>query len=303
MKEFLVIGIFLLIFGSIVFAQEVNDTISPEIQVPPQCNPQGTFYGFCRWWNQDFPLGWTKFLTDVKIKPQSDYVNKLHDVILERQREHFQLLLQLQNGTITNSTFGQFQSQLAKETKDKLSELRNISKNKTDVDELNDSENKINRIMPMPLPGMPGKICPMVCIGLWEVKGQGCVYNECGSGCGADNVTSFKTESDCLQNFVNPEPNKCENNGGKCYGFGDFVAETCESHNMTTLPGLTCPKMTVNTQCCQVKNYTCKCPDNYEIVGSEMGMICTPKCFFTMPRCDLPWFVCETPPTPIFHTQ
>jgi len=46
------------------------------------------------------------------------------------------------------------------------------------------------------------------------------------------------------------EKSECEIHGGKCYGFGDFVAETCEDHGMTTL-SYQCPSTTLNTQCCK----------------------------------------------------
>ncbi len=42
-----------------------------------------------------------------------------------------------------------------------------------------------------------GKICPDVCIGMWKKSGSGCVYDSCGSGCGADGKTTFKTKDDC----------------------------------------------------------------------------------------------------------
>jgi hypothetical protein len=47
--------------------------------------------------------------------------------------------------------------------------------------------------------------------------------------------------------------NECELHGGKCYGFGDFVAENCEDHGMIT-SSYKCPvPITINTQCCMKK--------------------------------------------------
>ena len=40
--------------------------------------------------------------------------------------------------------------------------------------------------------------CPAVCTLVWEIKEDGCFFNECGSGCGADYVTTFNTEEECL---------------------------------------------------------------------------------------------------------
>ncbi len=42
-------------------------------------------------------------------------------------------------------------------------------------------------------------ICPAVCVELWELDAESgeCVFNECGSGCGADGVTRFETKKQC----------------------------------------------------------------------------------------------------------
>ncbi len=65
---------------------------------------------------------------------------------------------------------------------------------------------------------------------------------------------------DCACRRMNPDTknweevscnNECEMYGGKCFGFGDFVAENCEDHEMVTLP-YKCPEqITINTQCCR----------------------------------------------------
>jgi hypothetical protein len=77
--------------------------------------------------------------------------------------------------------------------------------------------------------------------------------------------------------------NECELHGGKCYGFGDLIAESCEDHGMITL-SYNCPMITVNTQCCSsatVTNKTCEDSDggiNYYEKGSLNnvcpGMVC-----------------------------
>ncbi len=53
------------------------------------------------------------------------------------------------------------------------------------------------------------RICPTVCVGMWELKsrfstsarggGMECVYNECGSGCGANGKTTFDTKEECQE--------------------------------------------------------------------------------------------------------
>jgi hypothetical protein len=67
---------------------------------------------------------------------------------------------------------------------------------------------------------------------------------------------------DCVCRRISPDTNnwkevscdnECELHGGKCYGFGDFVAETCEDHGMIT-SNYKCPvPITINTQCCMKK--------------------------------------------------
>jgi hypothetical protein len=53
------------------------------------------------------------------------------------------------------------------------------------------------------------KVCPAVCVEMWEIKfvggsdiGPTCGYNECGSGCGPDNEGTFSTEDECQEALV-----------------------------------------------------------------------------------------------------
>ena len=41
------------------------------------------------------------------------------------------------------------------------------------------------------------RICPAVCIEMYEIVNGTCTFNECGSGCGVDGITSFETEALC----------------------------------------------------------------------------------------------------------
>lgn len=60
-----------------------------------------------------------------------------------------------------------------------------------------------------------GKVCPTVCVPLYELQ-DGCKLNECGSGCGADNVNTFTNETDCRNRIalglpvVKPFPEKLD---------------------------------------------------------------------------------------------
>ena len=42
-------------------------------------------------------------------------------------------------------------------------------------------------------------VCPAVCIPAYEIVRDICVYNECGSGCGPDEINSFKNQTNCEQ--------------------------------------------------------------------------------------------------------
>lgn len=50
---------------------------------------------------------------------------------------------------------------------------------------------------PVSSPAPSGKICPAVCVPLWAMQNNNCAFVECGSGCGADEITTFKTEAEC----------------------------------------------------------------------------------------------------------
>lgn len=41
------------------------------------------------------------------------------------------------------------------------------------------------------------QFCPSVCVGMYEIEGSECVFNECGSGCGPDGINSFDTLQQC----------------------------------------------------------------------------------------------------------
>ena len=40
-------------------------------------------------------------------------------------------------------------------------------------------------------------ICPSVCVPAYEIIKDKCVYNECGSGCGPDEINTFSDSSSC----------------------------------------------------------------------------------------------------------
>ncbi|MBI2075950.1 MAG: hypothetical protein HYT72_01740 [Candidatus Aenigmarchaeota archaeon] len=49
---------------------------------------------------------------------------------------------------------------------------------------------------------IPDKICPAVCVQMWQLKKNSCIYTDCGSGCGPDNVATFGTETECKQKIA-----------------------------------------------------------------------------------------------------
>ena len=50
-----------------------------------------------------------------------------------------------------------------------------------------------------PYPVVDGReVCPAVCVSMYAINVDTCVYDECGSGCGPDNATTFATLEQCL---------------------------------------------------------------------------------------------------------
>ena len=50
-------------------------------------------------------------------------------------------------------------------------------------------------------------VCPTACVPLWTLSSGSCSLNECGSGCGADNMTTFKTQAECQSKKLAVEDN------------------------------------------------------------------------------------------------
>ncbi|MFQ5531554.1 MAG: hypothetical protein ACE5ES_02980, partial [Candidatus Nanoarchaeia archaeon] len=70
--------------------------------------------------------------------------------------------------------------------------------------------------VPPKLVGEEDRVCPRVCVPLYEISEAGnCVFNECGSGCGADGLNSFETLEQC--NIVA--------DGKNCYDLYDNARE------------------------------------------------------------------------------
>lgn len=89
------------------------------------------------------------------------------------------------------------------------------------------------------------------CLGIcanYEIWG---LYEECPPPIRTGNETC---QEDAVCKCINEKctSTDCQSNGGKCYGFGDFVKETCEDHGMIELP-YRCPEITLNTRCCKKK--------------------------------------------------
>ena len=79
-----------------------------------------------------------------------------------------------------------------------------------------------------PVAGSP--VCPDACVPMWKKVQIQCIrapcypvceYTQCGSGCGPDGVTMFKTEEDCKASIY-----KCtESDGGKNYYVKGYVSD------------------------------------------------------------------------------
>ena len=57
----------------------------------------------------------------------------------------------------------------------------------------------VNYNKPYPVGIEPREVCPAVCVPAYKINVDSCVYDECGSGCGPDNSTSFATLEQCEQ--------------------------------------------------------------------------------------------------------
>jgi len=60
----------------------------------------------------------------------------------------------------------------------------------------------------------PGKICPAVCVPLYEINSENCTFTECGSGCGPDGINTFSTLSACQDGLKISDEKKCEMQNG-----------------------------------------------------------------------------------------
>lgn len=58
------------------------------------------------------------------------------------------------------------------------------------------------------------KVCPAVCVPLYEIINGQCVLTECGSGCGADNINTFPDSSSCEEGLKLSDQKKCEIQNG-----------------------------------------------------------------------------------------
>jgi hypothetical protein len=66
---------------------------------------------------------------------------------------------------------------------------------------------------PETIPTKEREICPAVCVPMYKILKGNCIYDECGSGCGPDNITTFSSLSQCESELYNL----------KCYERFDFV--------------------------------------------------------------------------------
>lgn len=89
--------------------------------------------------------------------------------------------------------------------------------------------------LPRPEPNDPdngGRICPSVCVPMWELKAGRCDFTDCGSGGGPDSKTTFESEAECNDTAAGKTPggicdtlNPCAQ--GDCYKFQDEDTPIC----------------------------------------------------------------------------
>jgi len=84
-----------------------------------------------------------------------------------------------------------------------------------------------NYAKPYPIDTTPREVCPAVCVSMYKIQGESCVYDECGSGCGPDNTTTFETQQQCEQGIYD----------FKCYErYDDAVKDRARKVFFLTLP-------------------------------------------------------------------
>jgi hypothetical protein len=49
----------------------------------------------------------------------------------------------------------------------------------------------------LPSPKINQEVCPSVCVEMYEISGEECLFEQCGSGCGPDGYTSFESLEKC----------------------------------------------------------------------------------------------------------
>lgn len=60
------------------------------------------------------------------------------------------------------------------------------------------ADGEFTAIVSVPKDGGDGdRICPAVCVPMWMIDNGNCIYTDCGSGCGPDNVRTFATQDAC----------------------------------------------------------------------------------------------------------
>jgi hypothetical protein len=73
----------------------------------PKCDPTSFWYGFCKWWNEDLPLGWNKFVYGITKNPSfAENIVRLREQIQqERMKEMAYIQLLHQQGQLTKEDY------------------------------------------------------------------------------------------------------------------------------------------------------------------------------------------------------
>lgn len=78
----------------------------------------------------------------------------------------------------------------------------------------------VNTLFPKPnyddICGMDlrGKVCPAVCVSMYEIIDGSCVFTECGSGCGPDGINTFSDVNSCQEGLKLSDQKRCELQNG-----------------------------------------------------------------------------------------
>ena len=117
------------------------------------------------------------------------------------------------------------------------------------------------------------RVCPDVCVEMWQLSGNSCTFKSCGSGCGPDSTITFKDEVECRLRLAGP---KCS----------DFSAEECARHdNCQTVSVRKGGQRCIDFVKCAENEQICKQIDCPKLLNNKLECLVYDKCEYTGGKC------------------